>query len=110
VIGVAFEQGVSQLDHPRDPLVGDSVVDRAVLATSLDEAAPTQAGEVVGDLGLRPWFAHTQHDYARMLLRRGAPDDESRAGELLQAARSGYKELGMTAWQADATADLAGLA
>jgi tetratricopeptide (TPR) repeat protein len=69
-----------------------------------------RALEMNARMGARPWFAHTQHDYARMLLRRGAPDDERRAGELLQAARSGYKELGMTAWQADATADLAGLA
>jgi hypothetical protein len=24
-------------------------------------------------MGARPWLAHTQHDYARMLLARGRP-------------------------------------
>jgi hypothetical protein len=34
-------------------LVGDAVVDRAVLAATVDEAAPAQAGEVARDLRLR---------------------------------------------------------
>jgi hypothetical protein len=50
---------------------------------------------------------YTQHEYARMLIRRGAPDDDRRASELLRAACGGYEQLGMTAWQASAVGDLA---
>ena len=60
-------------------------------------------------MGARPWVAHTQHDYARMLIRRGAPDDERRASELLRAARGGYEELKMTSWQANTTTELGSL-
>ena len=63
--------------------------------------------EMNARMGARPWVAHTQHDYARMLIRRDGADGQKRASELLQAARSGYQELGMTAWQTKATADLA---
>jgi tetratricopeptide (TPR) repeat protein len=45
-------------------------------------------------MGARPWLAHTQHDYARMLLAR-AGDDDDRASELLAAARRTAVELGM---------------
>jgi tetratricopeptide (TPR) repeat protein len=58
-------------------------------------------------MGARPWVAHTRHDHARMLLRRGAPEDRQRADELLKLACRGYDELGMTSWQARAKADLA---
>ena len=69
-----------------------------------------RALEANARMGARPWVAHTQHDYARMRIRRGAPADERRAFDLLQAARAGYEELGMTTWQASATADLTSLA
>jgi hypothetical protein len=46
-------------------------------------------------MGARPWLAHTQHDYARMLLARGNPEDAARADELLAAAEATYRELGM---------------
>jgi hypothetical protein len=49
-------------------------------------------------MGTPPWVAHTQHDYARMLIRRGESNDGRRAQELLQAARDGYEKLGMTSW------------
>jgi DNA-binding SARP family transcriptional activator len=62
-----------------------------------------------GRIGARPWVAHTEHDYARMLLRRGTQGDTTRAAELLRAARGVYEELGMTGWRAKATADLASL-
>jgi DNA-binding SARP family transcriptional activator len=57
-------------------------------------------------MGARPWVAHTQHDFGRMLTRRADPGDEERAAELLRAAASGYEELGMTAWQERAETDL----
>lgn len=44
-------------------------------------------------MGLRPWLAHTQEDYARMLRARDCSDP--RAHELLNAAVSTYRELGM---------------
>ena len=46
-------------------------------------------------MGARPWLAHTQTDYARMLLARGAAGDGEKAQELLSLAQTTYQELGM---------------
>jgi DNA-binding SARP family transcriptional activator len=46
-------------------------------------------------MGARPWLAHTQHDYGRMLLGRRDPGDTERAQELLDHALANYQELGM---------------
>jgi DNA-binding SARP family transcriptional activator/tetratricopeptide (TPR) repeat protein len=54
-----------------------------------------QALEMNERLGLRPWLAHTQHDYARILLERDAPRERERALELVQQALATYRELGM---------------
>jgi tetratricopeptide (TPR) repeat protein len=51
--------------------------------------------EMNGRLGARPLVAHTQYDYARMLLSRGAPGDGERALELLRLALDTAQELGM---------------
>ena len=48
-------------------------------------------------MGARSWVAHTQHDFARMLLTTGQEHDLERALELLHAARSTAEELGMPA-------------
>jgi tetratricopeptide (TPR) repeat protein len=42
------------------------------------------------------WVAYTQHDYARMLLLRGRPDDRRRACQLLDEASAAARELGLT--------------
>jgi DNA-binding SARP family transcriptional activator/tetratricopeptide (TPR) repeat protein len=49
------------------------------------------------EMGARPWLAHTQYDYALMLLARGEPGDRVRAEELLTWATTIGQELGMTA-------------
>jgi DNA-binding SARP family transcriptional activator len=49
-------------------------------------------------MGARPWLAHTQHDYARMLLGRGDVGDRGRALELVGDALATYRELGMESW------------
>ena len=46
-------------------------------------------------MGFRPWLAHTQHDYASMLLARGAGGDRERSRQLAGAAVGTYRELGM---------------
>lgn len=46
-------------------------------------------------MGARPWAAHTQHDYARMLLARNQAGDQEKAMELLDLALSTAQELGM---------------
>jgi predicted ATPase/DNA-binding SARP family transcriptional activator len=46
-------------------------------------------------MGARPWLAHTQEDYARMLLERNAHGDREKAQDLLDAALATYRELGM---------------
>jgi DNA-binding SARP family transcriptional activator len=61
------------------------------------------------------WVAHTQHDYARMLLGRDQPGDRDHAVELLSAALATADELGLKALtgralvlkrQTDATASM----
>jgi hypothetical protein len=47
-------------------------------------------------IGARPWLAHTQDDYAHMLLVRDEPGDAEKARSLLDAARAAYRELGMS--------------
>jgi uncharacterized protein HemY len=51
--------------------------------------------EVNQRIGARPWLGHTQEDNARMLLARGRARDADKAGQLLEAARVTYLELGM---------------
>jgi hypothetical protein len=53
VLLVVLEQRVREVEDRDHPLVGDPVVDGPVLSARVDEAAPAQAGEVVGRLRLR---------------------------------------------------------
>jgi tetratricopeptide (TPR) repeat protein len=80
-----------------------------ILATTTlqwDDAARhfKNALEMNERMGARPWLAHTQHDYARMLLARNMPDDRREAKLLLDEALATYKELGMPAAAARASA------
>ena len=52
----------------------------------------------------RPWLAHTQHQYATMLLARDQPGDDEKARELLKAALVTARELGMRALEERITA------
>jgi DNA-binding SARP family transcriptional activator len=61
--------------------------------------------EVNRRIGARPWLAHTQDDYARMLRARGRAGDERRAAELLDAAVATYRVLGMVGPLGRATAE-----
>jgi DNA-binding SARP family transcriptional activator len=54
--------------------------------------------------GGRPWLAHTQADYARMLLLRREPGDPEHARELITSARAAYDALGMHPHEAHASA------
>jgi DNA-binding SARP family transcriptional activator/tetratricopeptide (TPR) repeat protein len=100
------------------PWAGSNVIDMAegmrgsvsrylgLLATTLgrfDEAAAHYDAALAMNerMNARPWLAHTQADYARMLCARDAPGDHERAGELLRLARTTYGELGLTS-RADA--------
>ena len=47
-------------------------------------------------LGAPGWLAHGRMDHARMLLRRGRPEDRRRAVELARHAEEAYRSLGMT--------------
>jgi len=49
-------------------------------------------------MAARPWVAHTEHDYAHMLLRRDKPGDRARGTALISAALATYRELGMQTW------------
>src|SRR5439155_6946461 len=54
-------------------------------------------------MGARPWLAHTQRDYARMLLARDEPADREHAEQLLEQALTTYHELGMGRYAASAS-------
>jgi tetratricopeptide (TPR) repeat protein len=43
------------------------------------------------------WVAHTQHDYARMLLQRAGPGDRDHAFKLLEQALASGQQLGLKA-------------
>jgi DNA-binding SARP family transcriptional activator/tetratricopeptide (TPR) repeat protein len=61
--------------------------------------------EMNAKMGVRPWLAHTEIDYARMLNARNARGDRQRARTLLDAARQTYRELGMRSYAASAAAN-----
>ena len=50
-----------------------------------------------GRIGARVALAHTQHDYAAMLLARGEAGDRERAIPLLKASLESAREIGMRA-------------
>jgi tetratricopeptide (TPR) repeat protein len=60
--------------------------------------------EMNAEMGARPWLAHTQYDYGRMLLARGQPGDRQWAEELLAAANASARELEMFALSAKVSA------
>ena len=55
-------------------------------------------------MGARPWLAHTERDYARMLLARNGRGDRERTQVLLDDARKTYRELGMDSYAASSAA------
>jgi tetratricopeptide (TPR) repeat protein len=55
-------------------------------------------------IGARPWHAHTQHDYARMLLARRAVGDDETARDALSSAVTTYRALDMPGHAAAASA------
>jgi class 3 adenylate cyclase/tetratricopeptide (TPR) repeat protein len=52
--------------------------------------------EMNARIGAKPWLAHTQHEYAAMLLARGQPGDRTQARSLLDEALAISRALGMT--------------
>jgi hypothetical protein len=54
--------------------------------------------EINAAMSGRPWVAHTQHDYAHMLLARNGSGDQAQAEALLAGALETYRELGMKPW------------
>jgi tetratricopeptide (TPR) repeat protein len=61
-----------------------------------------------GRLGARPWTAHAEYEYGRMLLARGEAGDRARARALLDRAATTARHLGMRALGARIEAALAG--
>ena len=53
--------------------------------------------EMNAKMGAKPWLAHTQHEYAGMLLRREGPGDREKALALVSEALDAAQELGMKA-------------
>ena len=79
-----------------------------ILASTMSrwEEASSQferALEMNTSMGARPWVAHTQNDYAAMLLTRNEAGDRKRARELIREALTMYRELGMKNWADNAS-------
>jgi DNA-binding SARP family transcriptional activator len=55
------------------------------------------------EMGAHPWVAHTQDDYARLLLSHNERGDRERALELIGGALTTYRELGMESWAKSAS-------
>lgn len=73
-----------------------------MLATTMMDWSPAQthfeeALAMNTRMGARPWLAHTQYQYATMLLARGQQHDQAPAAALLPAALQTSQELGMPA-------------
>lgn len=60
-----------------------------------EREGPPSASGTARRAAPRPWVAHTQFDYARLLLARSRPADAERAALLLAEARATAEELGM---------------
>ena len=56
-------------------------------------------------MGALPWLAHTEHEYARVLLDGAAGEEVERARGLLRVAVDSYRELGMDSWADRAAAE-----
>jgi tetratricopeptide (TPR) repeat protein len=81
----------------------------AVLSNSTQAAEHfARALEQNTTMGARPWVAHTQYDFAHMLLARDEPAE--RAEQLLRSALTTCEELGMIALEAKVTTLLEELA
>ena len=59
-------------------------------------------------IGARPWLAHTQDDYARLLLALGRTGDAETARGLLDQALATYRDLGMEGYAASVSTLAAG--
>ncbi len=95
-------------DHP-DGMRGSLSRYLGILATTARrwEDAEQHFGDALAmntRMGARPWLAHTQHDYAQLLLARDGPGDRERAQELLDAALATYGALEMKGYVAKASA------
>jgi tetratricopeptide (TPR) repeat protein len=73
-------------------------------ATAFETALETNAA-----IGSPPWFARSQHDYARVLLVRAGPGDVDRARSLLVEAEDIARDLGMAELARQVGADLGAL-
>ena len=85
-----------------------------VLATTLERW--NEAGQHFEDamamnarMEARPWLAHTQHQYATMLLARDQSGDRDKAAALLDTALATSRELGMRALEERITAAVMGM-
>ena len=58
---------------------------------------------ITARMDARPWLAHAQYEYARMLLARGTPGDRESAQDLLRTCVVAFRELGMDRWAEAAT-------
>jgi tetratricopeptide (TPR) repeat protein len=100
----------------RNVLVGDGMVCHGsssrplgLLAAALHrwDEAERHFADALGmnaKMGARPWVAHTQFNYAQMLLARGEPGDREKARGLLQEALGAAQQMGMVKVASDCEA------
>jgi DNA-binding CsgD family transcriptional regulator/tetratricopeptide (TPR) repeat protein len=86
---VASEVSIGPVSRPLGLLA--ALMGRHHDAATHFDSAIAQAGQ----MGARPWAAHAQHDYARMLLALGRGEDKERVAGLLEHALETCETLGM---------------
>lgn len=101
---LAPHAGFNVLSHPEVAL-GSAARYVGILAATMgrwhDAAAHFERAIAMNaQMGAHPWVAHTQADYARMLVARNGPGDAERATELRREALATYRRLGMESWAA----------
>jgi tetratricopeptide (TPR) repeat protein len=102
-----YELLLPHVDHyahaPVEAIFGSIARGLGRLATTMgrfDDAEThfEKALEIEERMRARPWLAHAQHHYARMLEERDGPGDRERASALIAEAVGTYRQLGMAAW------------
>ena len=93
MLGVVVQQSAGKRDDRADAVIGEAVVDAAVLAAGRDESAPAQTREMVGDVRLR--LTEQPDELADRALLRGDQLDHPQARAIAEDAEVLRQQIGL---------------
>src|SRR4029453_5015599 len=100
MVAVVVQQPLGELQDGRDPIIGQPVVHHPVVAAGIEEPAPAQAGQMVGDLWLGLGEPAAKLPRRQLPLRLEQPEDAQPGrvaegaevlGDQVGAGRSGWE-------------------